>query len=186
QSGSDRVLKEMRRSYRSAKFLGIIERVRAAMPEAAITTDIIVGFPGETDEDFDATLDMVRDVAFDHAFTFIYSPREGTSAAALTDSVPRALAQKRFDRLAQLVRELSFASNEREIGAVRACLIEGSSKRDESVLSARTPENRLVHVPVDSAHTACALAGTVADIRITGAHPWFLTGELAGRPVSES
>ncbi|MDZ4167855.1 MAG: tRNA (N6-isopentenyl adenosine(37)-C2)-methylthiotransferase MiaB [Coriobacteriia bacterium] len=186
QHGSDRILAAMNRGYTRDEYLSRVTRLREAVPGIALSTDIIVGFPGETDEDFDATLDMVRDVAFDHAFTFIYSPREGTSAAALTDSVPRALAQKRFDRLAQLVRELSFASNEREIGAVRACLIEGSSKRDESVLSARTPENRLVHVPVDSAHTACALAGTVADIRITGAHPWFLTGELAGRPVSES
>ena len=117
-------------------------------------------------------------VGFDHAFTFIYSRREGTPAASLPDTVPRGVAQTRFDRLALLVRTLSFAANEREVGAVRACLVEGASKRDATVLAARTPHNRLVHVPLPPGTDAGQYAGSVRDVHIVSAHPWFLTGEF--------
>ena len=113
QSGSDRILKAMRRSYRSAKFLGIIDRVRAAMPEAAITTDIIVGFPGETEEDFQGTLDVVAASRFSSAFTFQYSIRPGTPAATMENQVPKAVVQERFDRLIALQEEISWAENRR-------------------------------------------------------------------------
>src|SRR4051795_7234556 len=108
QSGSDKVLKDMRRSYRQAKYLGIIDRVRAAMPDAAITTDIIVGFPGETEEDFEQTLDVVRAARFAGAFTFQYSPRPGTPAATMPDQVPKAVVQERYDRLVALQDDIAW------------------------------------------------------------------------------
>ena len=111
QSGSDRVLKEMRRSYRSAKFLGIIDRVREQIPDAAITTDIIVGFPGETDEDFEQTLEVVRQSRFSSAFTFQYSIRPGTPAATMDHQVPKAVVQERYDRLIAVQEEVSWAEN---------------------------------------------------------------------------
>ena len=181
QHGSDRILQAMNRRYTRETYLERIAAVREQVPDIALSTDIIVGFPGETEEDFSQTLDLIQRVGFDHAFTFIYSKREGTPAAALADTVPREVAQERFDRLALLVRDLSYAANEREVGLVRSCLIEGASRRDESVLSARTPHNRLVHVTLGSADDARDYQGTVRDIRITGAHPWFLSGEFTDR-----
>ena len=179
QHGSNRILAAMNRGYTRELYLQRVRDVMDAVPGIALSTDIIVGFPGETDEDFEQTLDLVAEVAFDHAFTFIYSPREGTPAAGLPGAVPREVAQERFDRLATLVRDLSFASNRLEVGQVRPCLVEGVSKRNELVLSARTPHNRLVHVPMEPSATATHLAGQVIDVLVTGAHPWFLTGEIA-------
>ena len=111
QSGSDKVLRDMRRSYRQSKYLGIIERVRAAMPDAAITTDIIVGFPGETEEDFQATLDVVRAARFSGAFTFQYSKRPGTPAADLADQIPPDVVKDRYGRLAALVNDIAWEEN---------------------------------------------------------------------------
>ncbi|MDO9497792.1 MAG: tRNA (N6-isopentenyl adenosine(37)-C2)-methylthiotransferase MiaB, partial [Nocardioides sp.] len=148
QSGSDRVLKEMRRSYRSAKFLGIIERVRAAMPEAAITTDIIVGFPGETEEDFQATLDVVREARFAGAFTFQYSKRPGTPAATLEDQISPAVVKDRYGRLVDLVNEIAWAENKRLVGrSVELMVAEGEGRKDAATLrlSGRGRDNRLVH-----------------------------------------
>ena len=116
QSGSDRVLKAMRRSYRSAKFLGILDEVRDRIPDAAITTDIIVGFPGETEEDFQGTLDVVRAARFSSAFTFQYSIRAGTPAADLPDQLPKAVVQERYDRLIAVQEEVSWAGNRRAGG----------------------------------------------------------------------
>lgn len=179
QHGSNAMLEAMNRKYTRETYLERIESLRASVPDIALSTDIIVGFPGETDEDFEQTLDLVATVGFDHAFTFIYSPREGTPAASLSGSVPREISQVRFDRLAELVRDLSLASNEREVGRTHECLVEGPSRRDPNVLSARTPHNRLVHVHVPPGTTAAEHAGTLRSIRIAGAHPWFLSGELA-------
>src|SRR3954470_1187374 len=111
QSGSDRVLRAMRRSYRSARFLAILDEVRAAIPEAAISTDIIVGFPGETDADFEATLDVVRKARFAHAFTFQYSPRPGTPAATMAEQVPKAVVSERYQRLVEVQEDISWALN---------------------------------------------------------------------------
>lgn len=183
QHGSNPILEAMNRGYTREKYLDRIHRVRRAVPDIALSTDIIVGFPGETEDDFELTLDLVRTVRFDHAFTFIYSPREGTPAASLPGTVPREISQQRFDRLASLVKDLSFRSNLREVGLMRQCLIEGSSKRDSGVLSARTPHNRLVHLPLPSDAPPGSLDGTIRTILITGAHPWFLTGEVAGEPM---
>ena len=178
QSGSDRILAAMNRHYTHEAYLALIGRIRAAMPEIALSTDIIVGFPGETERDFEDTMDLVREVGFDHAFTFIYSPREGTPAADLDDSVSREVAQERFDRLAALVRDLSFDANRREVGRIRSCLVEGPSKRDPLVLSCRTPHNRLVHVRLPEGSRTAEWSGTLRDVRITSAHPWFLGGEF--------
>ena len=148
QSGSDRVLKAMRRSYRQSKFLGIIERVRAAMPDAAITTDIIVGFPGETEEDFAATLDVVREARFSGAFTFQYSKRPGTPAAVLPDQLPKAVVQERYERLVAVADEVAWAENRALEGrTVELMVAEGEGRKDAAThrLSGRARDNRLVH-----------------------------------------
>src|SRR5689334_6576032 len=154
QSGSDRVLRAMRRSYRQERYLGIIDRVRAAMPEAAITTDIIVGFPGETEEDFQATLDVVRAARFSAAFTFQYSKRPGTPAADLPDQVDPAVVQDRYERLVELVNEISWAENQKLEGRTLELMVaEGEGRKDAAThrLSGRARDNRLVHfTPVDS------------------------------------
>ncbi len=152
QSGSDRVLQAMRRSYRAERYLGIIERVRAAMPEAAITTDIIVGFPGETEEDFLGTLDVVRASRFASAFTFQYSPRPGTPAATMDDQVPKEVVQDRYDRLLALVEEIAWEEGKRFVGRqVEVLVAEGEGRKDDATarLSGRAADNRLVHVARD-------------------------------------
>ncbi|WP_299446917.1 tRNA (N6-isopentenyl adenosine(37)-C2)-methylthiotransferase MiaB [uncultured Phycicoccus sp.] len=151
QSGSDRVLKAMRRSYRSERFLGIIDRVRAAMPDAAITTDIIVGFPGETEEDFAQTLRVVEASRFSSAFTFQYSIRPGTPAATMDHQVPKEVVQERFDRLIALQEQMSWAGNrELEGREVEVLVAPGEGRKDAETLriSGRARDNRLVHVAV--------------------------------------
>nr|WP_232805725.1 tRNA (N6-isopentenyl adenosine(37)-C2)-methylthiotransferase MiaB [Glycomyces xiaoerkulensis] len=151
QSGSDRVLKEMRRSYRSAKFLGIIDKVREAMPDAAITTDIIVGFPGETEEDFQATLDVVEAARFSSAFTFQYSIRPGTPAAEMADQIPKAVVQERYERLVELQERISWEENRKLEGAeVELLVTAGEGRKDEATgrLSGRARDGRLVHFSV--------------------------------------
>ncbi|WP_134773788.1 tRNA (N6-isopentenyl adenosine(37)-C2)-methylthiotransferase MiaB [Ornithinimicrobium flavum] len=151
QSGSDRVLRAMRRSYRSEKFLGILDRVRAQIPDAAITTDLIVGFPGETEEDFQATLDVVRASRFSSAFTFQYSIRPGTPAATMPEQVPKAVVQERFDRLLAVQEEVSWAGNrELEGREVEVLVAPGEGRKDVETerLSGRAQDNRLVHFAV--------------------------------------
>jgi tRNA-2-methylthio-N6-dimethylallyladenosine synthase len=148
QSGSDKVLRDMRRSYRQRKFLGIIERVREAIPEAAITTDIIVGFPGETEEDFEATLDVVRAARFSGAFTFQYSKRPGTPAAVLDGQLPKAVVQHRYERLVAVADEVAWAENRALEGqTVELMVAEGEGRKDAAThrLSGRARDNRLVH-----------------------------------------
>ncbi|CAN5400735.1 tRNA (N6-isopentenyl adenosine(37)-C2)-methylthiotransferase MiaB [soil metagenome] len=148
QSGSDRVLKAMRRSYRKDKYLGIIERVRDAMPHAAITTDIIIGFPGETEEDFLETMDVVRRARFTSAYTFQYSKRPGTPAAELEEQVPKAVVQDRYDRLAALVNEIAWRENQKLEGTVVEVLVSThDGKKDGATqrLTGRARDNRLVH-----------------------------------------
>ncbi|REE99262.1 tRNA (N6-isopentenyl adenosine(37)-C2)-methylthiotransferase MiaB [Thermomonospora umbrina] len=148
QSGSDAVLRAMRRSYRQDRYLGIIERVRAAMPDAAITTDIIVGFPGETEEDFEQTLHVVREARFSGAFTFQYSKRPGTPAATMDGQVPKEIVQERYERLIALQEEISWSENKRQLGRTLEVLVaEGEGRKDDATrrLSGRAPDNRLVH-----------------------------------------
>ncbi|MDI3314426.1 MAG: tRNA (N6-isopentenyl adenosine(37)-C2)-methylthiotransferase MiaB [Mycobacterium sp.] len=148
QSGSDRVLRAMRRSYRAERFLGIIERVRAAIPHAAITTDVIVGFPGETEEDFAATLDVVRQARFAGAFTFQYSKRPGTPAAEVADQIPKAVVQERYSRLVALQEQISLEENRAQIGRTVEVLVaigEGRKDAHTARMSGRARDGRLVH-----------------------------------------
>jgi tRNA-2-methylthio-N6-dimethylallyladenosine synthase len=149
QSGSDRVLQAMRRSYRAERYLGIIDRVRAAMPEAAITTDIIVGFPGETEEDFQQTLAVVEQARFTGAFTFQYSPRPGTPAATMPDQIPPEIVTERYQRLIALVNDIAWEENRAFLGIeVEVLVSEGEGRKDERTdrISGRAADNRLVHV----------------------------------------
>ncbi|MBO0607445.1 tRNA (N6-isopentenyl adenosine(37)-C2)-methylthiotransferase MiaB [Myceligenerans salitolerans] len=148
QSGSDRILRAMRRSYRSAKFLGILDRVRAAMPDAAITTDIIVGFPGETEEDFAETLRVVEQARFSSAFMFQYSQRPGTPAATMEGQLPKEVVQERFERLLALQERISAEESQEQIGRTLEVLVaEGAGRKDGAThrLSGRARDNRLVH-----------------------------------------
>ncbi|OEU85990.1 (dimethylallyl)adenosine tRNA methylthiotransferase [Streptomyces abyssalis] len=148
QSGSSRVLKAMRRSYRQERFLSIIEKVRAAMPHAAISTDIIVGFPGETEEDFQETLHVVREARFAQAFTFQYSKRPGTPAAEMDGQIPKKTVQERYERLVALQEEISWEENKKQVGRTLELLVsEGEGRKNDATkrLSGRAPDNRLVH-----------------------------------------
>ncbi|UGQ13916.1 tRNA (N6-isopentenyl adenosine(37)-C2)-methylthiotransferase MiaB [Yinghuangia sp. ASG 101] len=177
QSGSDTVLRAMRRSYRQDRYLGIIERVRAAMPDAAISTDIIVGFPGETDADFEQTLHVVREARFANAFTFQYSKRPGTPAAEMDGQIPKAVVQERYERLVALQEEISWDENKKQVGRTLDVLVaEGEGRKDEATarLSGRAPDNRLVHFrrPDDEVRP-----GDVATVAITYAAPHHLLAE---------
>jgi len=156
QSGSNKVLKEMRRSYRSGKYLEIIDRVREAMPDAAITTDIIVGFPGETEEDFQATLDVVEKARFSSAFTFQYSIRPGTPAATMDDQIPKAVVQERYERLVELQERVSWEENRKLEGTeVEVLVTVGEGRKDKATgrLSGRARDGRLVHFAVTASDT---------------------------------
>jgi tRNA-2-methylthio-N6-dimethylallyladenosine synthase len=177
QSGSDRVLKAMRRSYRSERYLGIIDKVRAAMPDAALTTDIIVGFPGETEEDFQATLDVVRQARFAQAFTFQYSKRPGTPAADMADQVPKKVVQERYDRLVALQEEISWELNKELLGRTVEVLVssgEGRKDADTLRMSGRGRDGRLVHFTPAGADVR---PGDVVRATITYAAPHHLVAD---------
>ena len=177
QSGSDAVLRAMRRSYRSARFLEILDEVRASIPDAAISTDIIVGFPGETDADFDATLDVVARARFAQAFTFQYSPRPGTPAASLPDQLPKAVVQERYERLVALQEEISWAQNRAQEGHVVEVLVStGEGRKDSATrrLSGRARDGRLVHfTPGDRA----IRPGDVVSVAVTYGAPHHLVAD---------
>lgn len=179
QSGSDRILREMRRSYRAERFLGIVERVRAAIPGAAITTDIIVGFPGETEEDFQATLDVVRAARFASAFTFQYSKRPGTPAADLPEQVDPEVVSHRYARLVDLVNEIAWAENRALVGReVEVLVAAHDGRKDDSTarVSGRAPDNRLVHVRVPDG-VEPPRAGDFVTARVTYAAPHHLIAD---------
>lgn len=182
QSGSDSILKAMRRSYRSDRFLGILDRVRERMPDASITTDIIVGFPGETDADFEDTMRVVEQARFASAFTFQYSIREGTPAATMPDQVPKPIVQERFERLAALQDRISLEENQKQVGReVHVLVSTGEGKKDAAThrLTGRAEDNRLVHFELP-AGSARPRPGDVASVVITHAAPFYL---LADSPV---
>ncbi|MDO4443312.1 MAG: tRNA (N6-isopentenyl adenosine(37)-C2)-methylthiotransferase MiaB [Slackia sp.] len=178
QSGSDRILKAMNRRYTAAHYLDLIDAVRKANPDVALSTDIIVGFPGETEEDFQATYDLVKRVGYSQVFTFIYSPREGTPAASMVDDTPRDVIQRRFDSLVDLVQENAYAHNQRFVGRTLPVLVEGSSKRDERVLVGHSPHNVTVHAPIPDGMDAASLAGTTVAVKIDTAKAWYLSGAM--------
>jgi tRNA-2-methylthio-N6-dimethylallyladenosine synthase len=182
QSGSDRVLRAMRRSYRQEKYLGIIDKVRAAMPDAAITTDIIVGFPGETEEDFQQTLEVVRRARFSSAFTFQYSKRPGTPAASMEEQVPKEVVQDRYNRLLKLVEEVSWAENKKLVGEkVEVLVAVGEGRKDASTgrMSGRARDGRLVHFAVGD---TTPRPGDIIETTITYAAPHHLNAD--GAPSS--
>ncbi|MFC6234706.1 tRNA (N6-isopentenyl adenosine(37)-C2)-methylthiotransferase MiaB, partial [Leucobacter soli] len=181
QSGSDAVLKAMRRSYRSKRFLGILDAVRERIPNAAITTDIIVGFPGETDADFEETLRVVEQSRFSSAFTFQYSIRPGTPAATMEGQIPKAVVQGRYDRLLALQERISLEENEAQIGRTIEVLVAAhEGKKDDAThrLSGRAEDNRLVHFAVPEG-AEVPRPGDVATVRVTAAAPHFLIADEA-------
>ena len=150
QSGSSRILKEMNRRYTKENYLDLVERIRKAVPDISLTTDIIVGFPGETEEDFQETLDVVRKVRYDSAFTFIYSKRTGTPAAAMDNQIPEDVVKDRFDRLLKLVQDISSKMSGRWEGTTQEVLVEGMNEQDPHLVSGRMTNNVLVHFPGDA------------------------------------
>ncbi len=178
QSGSDRILQAMRRSYRSERYLGIIDRVRERIPDAAITTDIIVGFPGESQDDFQATLDVVEQARFASAFTFQYSKRPGTPAAQLPDQIDPAIVQERYERLVASVNEIAWEQNKSLEGTeVEVLVAAGEGRKDASTarISGRARDNRLVHVDVGDARLP--LPGDLVRARVTYAAPHHLVAD---------
>ncbi|GEL94282.1 tRNA (N6-isopentenyl adenosine(37)-C2)-methylthiotransferase MiaB [Cellulomonas composti] len=187
QSGSDRILRAMRRSYRADRFLGILERVRAAMPQAAITTDIIVGFPGETDEDFEETLRVVEAARFSSAFTFQYSQRPGTPAADLPDQLPKAVVQERYERLVALQERISLEENQAQVGrTVQVLVAEGEGRKDGEThrVTGRAADNRLVHLALPPAAAADVLPrpGDLVTVVVTHGAPHHLVADSATLP----
>jgi tRNA-2-methylthio-N6-dimethylallyladenosine synthase len=170
QSGSDAVLRAMRRSYRRDRYLGWLERIRAAIPGIGVSTDIIVGFPGETERDFDDTLDVVERARFDSAYTFQYSPRPGTRAASFDDQVPKPVVQERFDRLVAAQERIGLERARSLVGSTLEVLVEGMGKRGPGS-QGRTRTNRIVHLGTSMA------PGRFAHARIVGAAAHHLTGE---------
>jgi tRNA-2-methylthio-N6-dimethylallyladenosine synthase len=173
QSGSDRILAAMHRGYRADRFLEKLEMAHSLIPGLSVSTDVIVGFPGETEEDFTATLEVVRQARFDQAYTFQFSPRAGTPAAEMGDQVAPPVVQERFDRLVTLQNRISLEKNEEMVGRRYEVLVEGVSRKDPEMATARTRGNKPVHLPGDHA------AGTFLTVQIERAAPHHLMGRLA-------
>lgn len=173
QAGSNRILQRMNRGYTREEYLQLVERIREEVPDCSITTDIIVGFPGEEEEDFAATLDIVRQVRFDNAFTFVFSPRSGTPAAKMKEQVPEDVKKERLNRLMELQDRISRDINEELRGKELEVLVEGTSKKEEKILTSRTRTNKLVLFPGEE-----DLMGELVTVRITRPQTWNLYGEL--------
>jgi tRNA-2-methylthio-N6-dimethylallyladenosine synthase len=173
QSGSSRVLKSMRRTYDRDRYLRLVERLRAAVPDLALGTDLIVGFPGETEDDFQQTLSLVADVRFDSAFTFIYSPRAGTQAATLPDQVPDEEKHERLERLVEVVQRAASERNAARIGLIEEVLVEGASRTDSDLQRGRTRRNTMVNF------AGTAAAGSIVDVIVEDATSTTLRGREA-------
>jgi tRNA-2-methylthio-N6-dimethylallyladenosine synthase len=173
QSGSDRILKRMNRHYTKEGYLDLARRIRAAVPGISLTTDIIVGFPGETDEDFEHTMDVVGQVRFQSAFTFQYSPRTGTPAASFPDQVPHEDVQRRFDRLLRKVQEISTELTREGAGRVEPALVEAVSEKNPGCVTGRLGNNLMVHFPGDE-----SMIGEIHDVMLTEARGFYYMGRL--------
>lgn len=182
QSGSTRVLKAMNRKYTREDYLDLARRIKEAMPGIALSTDLIVGFPGETEQDFEETLSLVEEVGYASAFTFIYSKRPGTPAAKIDDPTPHEVIQERFDRLADLVARLAYDANQLELNQMVEVLVEGSSKRDERVMVGHSKKNKTVHFELPSAYEASDLVGKLVEVQAQEAKTWYLRGPMVGEP----
>jgi tRNA-2-methylthio-N6-dimethylallyladenosine synthase len=173
QSGSTRILKRMRRTYSRDRYLALVERMRAAIPDLALTTDLIVGFPGETEEEFEETVSAVEEVGYDGAYTFVYSPRQGTEAAAMPDQVPEEVKHERVERLIEVVQRVAAARNAERIGGVEQVLVEGPSRTDPALLRGRTRRNTTVNF------IGSASPGDLVDVRIDASTSTTLRGREA-------
>ncbi|WP_019238593.1 MULTISPECIES: tRNA (N6-isopentenyl adenosine(37)-C2)-methylthiotransferase MiaB [Enorma] len=182
QSGSTRVLKLMNRRYTREDYLGLVDRIRERIPDIALTTDIIVGFPGETEEDFEQTLSLAERVGYAQAFTFIYSRREGTPAARIEDPTPREVIQDRFDRLVKVIEQTAHDFNQHDLGTTVPVLVEGSSKKDARVLQGKSPKNQTVHAPIPAGMDIESLVGRIVDVDVDTARTWYLSGTVVGDP----
>lgn len=182
QSGSTRVLKLMNRRYTREDYLGLVDRIRDRIPDIALTTDIIVGFPGETEEDFEQTLSLAERVGYAQAFTFIYSRREGTPAARIEDPTPREVIQDRFDRLVKVIEQTAHDFNQRDLGTTVPVLVEGSSKKGARVLQGKSPKNQTVHAPIPAGMDIEQLVGRIVDVDVDTARTWYLSGTVVGDP----
>ncbi len=174
QAGNSKVLKEMNRKYTKEQFLELVDKMKKQIPNLMLSTDIIVGFPGETEEEFEDTLDVVRQVNFEQIFMFIYSPREGTVAASREDQVPEEIKHKRFDKLKALYEAKVDENNEKYMGTTHKILIEGKSKNDETKWAGRTDTNKVVIFAPDEIHKI----GDIVNVKITENHKWYLKGEI--------
>ena len=170
QSGSTRVLKRMRRTYSRERYLALVERLRAAIPDLALGTDVIVGFPGETEEDFRETLAVIQEVRYDSAFTFVYSPRRGTEAARMPDQVSEDVKRERIERLIEVVQRIASERNAERVGGVEQVLVEGPSRTDATLRRGRTRRNTTVNF------SGSAEAGALVDVLIEGASSTTLRG----------
>ncbi len=181
QSGSDRVLRAMRRGYTAQRYLERLAAARSAVDDLAVTTDVIVGFPGETDDDFEDTLAVCAEAGYDSAFTFIFSPRPGTRAAVMdSEFVPADVIAERFDRLKAVVDRSALARHQARVGRSEEVLVEGVSRRDESMLSGRTRQGKLVHFPAAGSAGSAGppTPGALAKVTVTAGHPHHLSGRL--------
>ena len=172
QSGSSRILEKMNRRYTKEQYLTLVDKIRKAVPDISLTTDIIVGFPGETEEDFQETLDVVRKVRYDSAFTFIYSKRTGTPAAAMEDQIPEDVVKDRFDRLLREVQAIAAQVCSVHEGCVQTALVEAKSEHDDSMVTGRLSNNLLVHFKGSS-----ELIGQLVDVRLSECKGFYYLGE---------
>lgn len=173
QSGSSRILEKMNRRYDKEAYLALVERIRKAMPELALTTDMIVGFPGETEEDFLETMDVVKKVGFDSAFTFIYSRRSGTPAAEMEGQVPQEVVKERFDRLLTQVQQIAAQKAQRLVGSVQEVLVESVNEQDASLVTGKTEHNFTVHLP-----GTAELVGQLVDVRLDECRGFYYYGSI--------
>ena len=173
QSGSSRILKLMNRKYDKEQYLELAAKLRREIPDLSLTTDIIVGFPGETEEDFEDTMDVVRKVQYDSAFTFIYSKRTGTPAAAMDDQIPEEVVKDRFDRLLKLVQSIATTQCSRDTGKTLEVLVEEVNEKDPSMVSGRLSNNTVVHFKGDS-----SLIGTICKVKMIESKGFYYLGEL--------
>ena len=172
QSGSSRILKQMNRVYNKEQYLALAKKIQTEIPDLSLTTDIIVGFPGETEEDFEETLDVVRKVRFDSAFTFIYSKRTGTPAAAMENQVPEEVVKPRFDRLLKEVQKISAERCSKDVGKTMTALVEGMDDHDPSMVTGRLSNNIMVHFPGDASDI-----GTLLTVRLLESRGFYYIGE---------
>ncbi len=178
QSGSNAVLAAMNRRYTREHYLDLVRKVREVRPDIALSTDIIVGFPGETAKDFEDTFRLVEEVGYHQVFTFIYSKRAGTPAAEIEDSTPHEVIQERFDRLVDLVQNRAHELNQPDVGSIVPVLVEGASKRDEKMLAGKSPKNQTVHALAPQGTSPENLAGSILNVKIDEAKTWYLSGHV--------